>query len=163
MFTLMRFRNYFTVYCFDRNGNLKWEELFVNLVVTEGLTYSLGVALASTTQLTAWYLGLKGVGSPAAGDTMASHAGWTEITLYSQATRPIWTPGTVTTSVDNSGSPATFSINASSTVGGVFLVSNSTKGGTTGTLFSAGDFASSQPVNNGDSLNVTWTSSIADA
>ena len=117
----------------------------------------------------AWYLGLYGSGStnnPAASDTMSSHAGWTEQTGYSQATRPACSFGTATTAdpsvITNSGSPATFSINATATIGGAFLTSNNTKGGTTGVLFSAADFAApgDRSVVSGDTITVTYTFSL---
>jgi hypothetical protein len=61
----------------------------------------------------------------------------------------------------NSTSPAVFNINATSTVGGAFLVSNNTKSGTTGTLFSASDFTTGdRSVVSGDTLNVTYTFSL---
>jgi hypothetical protein len=129
-----------------------------------------GTALTSVAQITTWYLGLYGAGAsntPAAGDTMSSHAGWTEVTAYSNANRVTATLATATTAnpsvVTNSASPASFSINGTATVGGAFLTSNNTKGGTTGTLFSAADFGSpgDRSVVNGDTLSVTYTFSLA--
>jgi hypothetical protein len=117
-----------------------------------------------------WYIGLYGAAAsnnPAAGDTASSHLGWTEITPYSNATRPTCTFGTPTTAnpsvATNSASPASFTINATATVGGAFLISNSTKGGTTGTLYSASDFTSpgDRSVVSGDTLNVTYSLSLA--
>lgn len=160
----------FKVECFDKDGNLKWAVESKNLVVNVGLKYMAGAGLAAETQITTWYLGLYGAGAsntPAAGDTAASHAGWTEITPYSNATRPTATFAAATTAnpavVTNSASPASFSINATATVGGAFLISNNTKGGTTGTLFSAADFQSpgDRSVVSGDTLNVTYTFSLA--
>lgn len=160
----------FRIQCFDKDGNLKWEDENHNLVVNTGLQYMCGTALTSVTQVTSWFLGLYGAGAsntPAAGDTMASHAGWTEVVPYSNATRPACTFATATTAnpsvATNSASVAAFTINATSTVGGAFLVSNSTKSGTTGTLFSAADFASpgDRAVVSGDTLNVTYTLSLA--
>jgi hypothetical protein len=160
----------FKVECFDKDGNLKWAVESKNLVVNVGLKYMAGSALAAETQITTWYLGLYGAGAsntPAAGDTASSHAGWTEITPYSNATRPTATFAAATTAnpsvVTNSASPASFSINATATVGGAFLISNNTKGGTTGTLFSAADFQSpgDRAVVSGDTLNVTYTFSLA--
>lgn len=160
----------FLIECFDKDGNLKWRAEESNLVVNVGLQYMAGVALTSTAQITTWYIGLYGAGAsntPAAGDTAASHAGWTEVTPYSNATRPTATFAAATNAnpsvVTNSASPAAFSINATDTVGGAFLISNSTKGGTTGTLFSAADFQSpgDRSVVSGDTLNVTYTFSLA--
>ena len=159
----------FTVTCYDKDGNLKWEEKTPNLVVNVGLQdmntkYFTGSGYTAT-----WYLGLYGAAAtnnPAAGDTMASHAGWTEVTAYSQATRPQAVFGTATTAdpsvISNSASVAVFSINGTTTVGGAFLTSDNTKGGTTGILFSAADFQSpgDRAVVSGDTLNVTYTFSL---
>lgn len=155
--------------CFDKDGNLKWVAEEHNLVVNEGLQYMNAAGLTGGSASSTWYLGLYGAGAsntPAAGDTMASHAGWTEVTPYSNGTRPTCSFATPTTAdpsvATNTASPATFNINATATVGGAFLVSNSTKGGSTGTLFSASDFSSpgDRSVVSGDTLNVTYTFSL---
>ena len=160
----------FEIKCHDKDGNLKWEAQSKNLVVNVGLQYMAGSALTSVTQITSWYLGLYGAGAsntPAAGDTMSSHAGWTEVVAYSNATRVAATFATATTAnpsvVTNSASPATFNINGTTTVGGAFLTSGSAKSGTTGTLFSAADFGSpgDRSVVNSDTLSVTYTFSLA--
>jgi hypothetical protein len=162
------------VECHDKDGNLKWTAESKNLVVNAGLRYMAGSALTSVTQITTWYLGLYGAAAsntPAAGDTMASHAGWTEIAPYSNATRVAATLATATTAnpsvVTNTASPATFNINATATVGGAFLTSSSPKtpnsGFDAGTLFSAADFGSpgDRSVVSGDTLSVTYTFSLA--
>jgi hypothetical protein len=160
----------FEIKCHDKDGNLKWEAQSKNLVVNVGLAYMAGTALTSTTQITTWYLGLYGAGAsntPAAGDTMSSHAGWTEVVAYSNATRVATTFVAATTAnpsvVTNSASPATFNINGTTTVGGAFLTSGSAKSGTTGTLFSAADFGSpgDRSVVSSDTLSVTYTFSLA--
>ena len=160
----------FEIKCHDKDGNLKWTAESKNLVVNVGLQYMAGSALTSVSQITTWYLGLYGAAAsntPAAGDTMASHAGWTEVTAYSNGTRVAATFVTATTAnpsvVTNTASPAVFNINGSATVGGAFLTSNDTKGGTTGTLFSAADFGSpgDRSVVNSDTLSVTYTFSLA--
>jgi hypothetical protein len=156
--------------CRDKDGNLKWTAESKNLVVNAGLRYMAGSALTSVTQITTWYLGLYGAGAsntPAAGDTMASHAGWTEVTAYSNANRVTASFAAATTAnpsvVTNTASPAAFNINGTATVGGAFLTSENTKGGTTGTLFSAADFGSpgDRSVVDGDTLSVTYTFSLA--
>lgn len=158
------------VECRDKDGNLKWTAESKNLVVNAGLAYMAGTALTSVAQITTWYLGLYGAAAsntPAAGDTMSSHAGWTEVTDYSNSTRVAATFVTATTAnpsvVTNSASPAIFNINGTTTVGGAFLTSGSAKSGTTGTLFSAADFGSpgDRSVVNGDTLSVTYTFSLA--
>jgi hypothetical protein len=160
----------YTVECFDKDGNLKWVAETPNLVVNVGLQYMAGTALTSTAQITTWYVGLYGSGatnSPAAGDTMSSHAGWTEVTAYSESTRVAATFAAATNAnpsvVTNTASKAVFTINGTTTVGGAFLTSGSAKSGTTGTLFSAADFSApgDRSVVSGDILNVTYTFSLS--
>lgn len=159
----------FIAKCYDSEGNLKWESRTPNLVVNQGLQdmnskYFLGSGYTAT-----WYIGIYGAASsnnPAASDTAALHAGWTEVTNYSQSTRPVATFASPTSAdpsvITNSASPATFSINATVTIGGAFLISNNTKGGTSGILFSASDFQSpgDRAMVSGDSLLVTYQFSL---
>jgi hypothetical protein len=102
----------FKIQCLDKDGNLKWEAEEKNLVVNVGLAYMAGSALTSVTAITTWYIGLYGAGAsntPAAADTMSSHAGWTEVVPYSNATRVAATFVTATTAnpsvATNSASP----------------------------------------------------------
>lgn len=160
----------FFVECYDKEGNLKWKEESKNLVVNVGLKDMNDKYFSGSSYTATWYLGLiTGPGSGttiAAGDTMSSHAGWTEDTAYSQSTRPACSFGAATTAdpsvISNSASVAVFSINGTTTIAGAFLTSNNTKGGTTGILFSASDFQSpgDRAVVNGDTLNVTYTFSL---
>lgn len=162
----------FTVTCYDKNGNLKWEEKAPNLVVDVGLEAMTEATLGAGTQVTTWYLGIYGAAAsnnPAPTDTMSSHGGWTEITDYDESTRPTCSFGassiasTGTSVISNSGSAAAFTMNAGTTVGGAFLTSNDTKGGSTGTLFSAADFQSpgNRIVVSGDTINVTYTFTLS--
>ena len=152
--------------CYDKDGNLKWEDSAHNLVVNQGLQdmntqYFKGVTYSAT-----WYLGLvDNSPSPsyAAGDTLATHAGWSETTAYS-GNRKAVTFGTATTAdpsvIDNSGSPASFSITGTVTVAGAFLCNAAT--GTSGILFSVSNFQSpgARSVVNGDTLTVTYQFSL---
>ena len=159
----------FKIECLDRDGNHKWSAESHNLVVNVGLKDMNDKYFSGSSYTAAWYIGLYGAAAsntPAAGDTMASHAGWTEVTAYSQSTRPACSFGAATTAdpsvIDNSASTATFTINGTVTVGGAFLASDNTKGGTSGILFSAADFQSpgDRSVVSGDTLNVTYTFSL---
>jgi hypothetical protein len=126
-----------------------------------------GSALTSTTQITTWYIGLYGAAAsnaPDPTDTLASHAGWTEITPYTGnrvtavfAAATNANPSVVT----NTASKASFSITSTATVGGAFLASAAS--GTSGTLFSAADFAApgDRNVVSGDVLSVTYTFSLS--
>ncbi len=155
--------HHFKVECFDKFGKLKWTEEFENLVVDVGLDEVLDKFYKGSTYTASHFVGLTdGTPTIAAGDTMASHAGWTEPTGYSEAVRQTYTPGAVSSqSVDNSASKAVFSINATITVGGAFLTTNNTKGGTTGILIGVGAFAADRSLANGDTLNVTVTATAS--
>lgn len=154
-------KTHYLLEAFDKDGNLKWTDEFDNLVVTAGLNDALDKHLKGSSYTAAWYVGLT-AGSPTfnAADTMASHGGWTEVTAYSESVRPTLTLGSVSGgSVDNSASKASFSINSNSTtIGGAFVVSNSTKSGTTGVLYGGGARSGgNKTLDSGDTLNVTIT------
>lgn len=150
----------FHVRCFDKDGKLKWEDTIENTVVNVGLDDILDKYYKGTSYTAAHYVGLTdGTPTFAAGDTMASHSGWAEVTAYSEASRPQFQPGTVSgQSVDNSANKASYSINASATIGGAFLTTDNTKGGTAGTLVGGGAFSGGdKSLSSGDTLEVTVT------
>jgi len=152
---------HYKVECYDKHGNLKWVDEFDNLVVDEGLNDNLDKYFKGSNYTAAFYVGITGSSpSPSASDTMSSHAGWSEVTAYSESSRPTLTLGTVSNkSVDNSANKAQFTINAdNTTIGGAFVTTDSTKGGTTGTLYGVGAFsAGDKTLDNGDILQVTIT------
>jgi len=161
----------YTVTCVGADGVEKWSDTFHNLVMNGGVANMNGVYFALGTQSSTWYLGL--VTGPASGttysatDTLASHGatgsgGWTENTDYT-GNRKAVTFGSATTAnpsvITNSASPSSFSINGTATIAGAFLCNVDT--GTSGVLFSAGDFTGGdKSVASGDTLNVTYTFSL---
>lgn len=157
----------YQVECVGADGKVKWTDTFHNLVVNTGLQDMTSKYFSGSSYTAAFYLGLvTGPGSGtsyAAGDTLASHAGWTENTNYS-GSRKAAVFGTATTAnpsvVTNSASPASFTMNATVTIAGAFLCTVSS--GTSGILYSAGDFTGGdKSVDSGDTLNVTYTLSTA--
>ena len=162
----------FTVTCHGANGQVKWSDSFHNLVVNQGLQDMNSKYFKGSGYTAAWFLGLvTGPGSGttfAAGDTLASHAGWTENTAYTTSggagVRAAVTFGTATTAdpsvLNNSASPSVFTMTSNAqTIAGAFLSSVST--GTSGILFSAGDFTGGdKTVDSGDSLSVTYQFSL---
>lgn len=151
----------YKVECFDKNGNLKWTEEFHNQVTTEGLNSVLDVYFDAATQITTWYLGLKGTGNAVVGDTLASHAGWAEVTPYA-GNRPSITFGEPAAASLAASSAVSYTCNGSATVAGAFICSVNT--GTTGVLYSAGNFTQGdKAVDSGDTLNVTPTISFTAA
>lgn len=150
-----RAKSTYTFECRDSAGNLKWREVVDNLVTTAGLNKLLDATFKTGLASPAWYVGLKGAGTIAAGDTMSSHAGWTESAAYSESVRQTLTLGTIASgAVSNSASKAVFTMNATATIAGGFVTDSNTKSGTTGVLYGATDFASSRSVLSGDTLTV---------
>jgi hypothetical protein len=153
----------YTVECVGADGQVKWSEQIKNLVVTVGKNSMLDQFFTGSNYSAAWYLGLvDGASSPTynAADTMASHTGWSEFTSYSNATRPA--PSWGSASAGSKATTATaFNINGTGTVAGAFMTTDSTISGTTGTLYSAGNFSGgSRTVASGDTLNVTYTATL---
>jgi hypothetical protein len=139
-----------------------------NGIVNVGKNKILDEMFFGATQIPAanWFIGLidlTGFTALAAGDTMSSHSGWQEFTSYTQANRVAWGPGAASSQSTTNASPATFDINATGTVKGVFVVGDPTagnangKGGTTGTLWATALFSADVAVTNGDQLKVTYT------
>lgn len=158
--------NWWDFECHDKDGNLLWTERAKNLVTTVGLNDILDKYLKGSSYTAAWYVGLlSATPTLAAGDTMSSHAGWTEVTSYDESVRQTLTLGTVSGgSVDNSASKAQFTINAAVTAGGAFVTTNSTKSGTSGTLYAEVAFTSgNKSLADTNVLSVTITLTAASA
>jgi hypothetical protein len=158
----------FRAECRDKDGNLKWVAESSNLVVNQGLQDMNTQYFKGVTYSASFFLGL--ITGPAAsttfaaGDTLATHLGWTEFTDYS-GTRKTMTFGTASTAdpsvISNTASPASFAITgAGGIVAGAFLCTVAS--GTSGVLFSEADFQSpgDRTVVSGDTLNVTYTFSL---
>jgi hypothetical protein len=147
---------------YGRWGRRLWREpIFVHNAVTNvALNDVLAVYLAGGTPKTLWYLGLidnTGFSALAAADTMASHGGWSESSAYTQGVRQTWTPGAASGQTITNPTSATFTINATVTIKGAFLASDSTKGGTSGVLFATGAFSSTQSLVNAQNLRVSYS------
>lgn len=143
--------------CLDKDGNEKWRDSIENLVTTAGKNDLIDKYFKGSSYTAAWYCGLKGTGSASASDTLASHGGWSEVNPYT-GNRPAISFGT-TSGGSNTASANSFSITGSATVAGAFIASANS--GTSGTLYSAGDFAVARSVVSGDTLNVTLTVTIS--
>jgi hypothetical protein len=169
----MQIRGVYHVECLDPNGNVKWKDHIDNTVVTVGKNLALDTFLAgSAYTVVGPYMGLVssvGYSAIAAADTMASHAGWTE---SGNANAPTYSGNrkTAAWNAASAGSKAlsaalSFSITSTGTVKGCFIVYGSaavnTIDNTSGTLFSAGLFASGdKSVGNGDTINVSYSVSM---
>ena len=169
----MEIGGYYHVIHRDKDGNIKSEETFPNLVVAIGKQLMLDSFLkGSSYSVVGPYLGLIGNSTTfAAADTMTSKT-WTEFTNYTvggsvvrgtaafgSATSSGTTPSNVTTSTATS---ITYTITgAGGTVYGCFLVTGSgavnTQSSTAGTLYSEGNFSVAKVVTAGDTVTVTYS------
>lgn len=155
-------RGRYDVECIGPDGVVKWRDTIENLVVTVGKNDLLDKYFAGSAYTAAFFMALvdnTSFSAYNAADTMASHAGWLESVAYSNSTRPAVTWASA--SAGSKASTATdFNINATATIRGVFITTISTKSGTTGILYSGGDFTGgNKPVANLDTLRVTYTAS----
>lgn len=135
-----------------------------NIVVNQGLDDILDVHLSGGTQDTTWFLGLTAATPTfAPGDTLASHAGWTELTDYDEINRVAFVDGGVSSqSLSNSASPAQFTSSSdSNSVGGSFLCGVNT--GTSGRIYAGAAFASNKALDSAETIDVTATFTAADA
>jgi len=156
---------------FDRINGGEWQTTH-NLVVNEGLAHLLNVAMGTTAKPAGYYLALfSGATAPAATWTAANFAAVAaEIVSmtegYTNATRPQWTPqNTSTNSIDNFNAVAKVTIATSSqlTVTGAAMLTNSTKGGTTGTLISASKYTAARVFQDGDEYEIGYRLSFTAA
>ena len=165
---------YYHVECRDKDGNLKWEEHFPNLVTAVGKQLMFDTLLAGTSYTTVGpYLGLiSGTGNTfLAADTMGSKA-WTEFANYTVGGNAVRGTAVFSAATSSGSSPANVTTSAASaitytitggggTVGGCFLVTgsgaSSTISNTSGTLYSAGDFSTAKVTTAGDTVSVTYS------
>jgi len=168
---------YYHVECRDKDGNLKWEEKFPNLVVAVGKQLLLDTLLRTSGTYTTVgpFLGLTKVSlTPAATDTMTTlvttnAAEFTNYTVGGSAVRGTavfgastssgTTPSNVTTST---ATAITYTITgAGGTVYGCFLVTGSgavnTQSSTAGVLYSEGNFTTAKVTTAGDTVSVTYS------
>lgn len=153
---------------FDRVNGGDWS-VTPNLIVDEGLTHILNVALGATVKPTSYHLALfSGSAAPAPNWTAANFASVaSEIVSmsegYTNPTRPVWTPtDTSTNSIDNMEAVASLTIATSSqlNVTGAALLTNSSRGGTTGKLISATKYTAPRVFQNNDTYDVGYRLSL---
>lgn len=150
---------------FGRVNGGAWGKEGDNLIPTEGLAHLLNVALGGTAKPAGYYLAIfSGSAAPAANWTAASFAAVAnEIVSMAEghtgATRPAWTPTNTTTgSIDNMTTVASLTIATASqlNVTGAALLSSSQRGGTTGVLVSASQYAAPRVFQNGDTYELGY-------
>lgn len=153
---------------FDRVNGGEWKRTH-NLIVDEGLAHILNVALGSTAKPAGYYLALfSGSAAPVANWTASNFATVaSEIVSmtegYTDPTRPEWTPvNTSGNSIDNMDAVASLTIATDSqlNVTGAAMLTNNTKGGSTGKLISATKYSAARVFQDGDTYEVGYRVSL---
>lgn len=149
---------------------IRWVDRTPNLTLDAALTDNLSVYFNDGTKKTSWYIGLKATNeTPEADWTAASvDVDFTEFTDYDEATRELWDNGTpAAKQVDNSTTPAEFNISGivaePADLWGGFLISDSTKNGTTGTMWACSNLAVARSIYNDDIVKVIYIITNDDA
>jgi hypothetical protein len=156
--------NVWTFEIWTPHGKRRYRRRFKNAIPTTALTDAAAVLLGAGTQKTTWYGGLiddDGFDELAAADTIGSHPGWTEFTDYDEATRQLWTPGTPSGGIITNPTAMRFTVTNGATVTGAILVSNSTKGGSTGLLWATGPLPVKQILIPGELVRVYYQLTVA--
>lgn len=157
---------------FSPSGREDWQYAAPNLIVDQGINAILNIALGATAKPAGLYVALYANGvSPAANWTAANFASTAgEITSttegYSQATRVQWVPGTAASgAINNYASAAAFTIECSSsvTINGAALLTNSTRGGTSGTLVSAIRLGAARTEYDGNTYTAEYQVTLSDS
>lgn len=136
---------------------------FPNGITDVGIHYLLEVGFRSdagspVAQEAPWYARLidnAGYTGVAAGDTSASHSGWTEVDEYDEATGQ--TLGFAAAASREITAEVSFTMNATITVKGIFVIDVSTKNASTGTLFSTALFGTAPALVSGNVLTANYT------
>lgn len=134
--------------------------LIRNSVVDTGINDNENVYFAGSTQRNPWYFLLvdnSGFSAFSASDTSASHSGWAEFTSYSESVRQTWSVGTASAKTITGTASSAFTMSGSAAIKGAALISNNTKGGTTGQLWSEGAFGVVQSLVTSQVLRVNYT------
>ena len=159
----------FIATCYDKHGNFRWEVESHNLVVNEGLDHALDALFHASTQLTTWYVGLFNTNTTILATHTYAVPGFTESANYDEANRQEYVEAAASgQSMTNSANRAVFTMSATETVYGAFLVGGGTDADTKddqaggGTLFCAAQFTNAKSVNDDDTLEVTYTIGSAD-
>jgi hypothetical protein len=171
----MGVEGWYHVVCRDKDGNVKWEEGFPNLVVAIGKQLMLDTLLRTSGTYTTVgpFLGLLNASiTPAATDTMSTIVPSKEFIAYTVGGSAVRgtaafaassstgaTPSNVTSST---ATAVTYTITGSGgTVYGCFLVTGTgavnTLSNASGTLYSEGNFSTAKTTTAGDTVSVTYS------
>lgn len=141
-------------------------QLHKNLITTAGKNSWLDTMFNEDTQVVTgdWCCSLvnnAAFSAFAAADTISSHAGWAEYTSYTETNRVAWGQGSAASGSIVNSSVMTFTLGGTITIKGLFLVSENTKGGTTGLLFSESAYTSNISGEASDQIRSLYTVALS--
>jgi len=170
----------YRVECVGADGKVKWIDTIENLVTTEGknallthafkasaLTQTLVLGLVESTGFSAFNATNTAANITAVGGGSPTN-GWNEATVSQCAARGTPSFGSASAGSLATSAAVSFSMLATATIKGAFLMMKSTAGvapttttgNTSGALYSCGAFSGGdRSVINGDTLNVSYTAS----
>lgn len=162
----IRIGGVFEVTCRRPDGSIRWQDTAKNIVTTEGLNHILDILFAGDTQINPWYVGLLGSSPSPAAEWTKTEVGAADFVDYDEATLQAYVDARSSQTVSNTASKAAFTIDTnSSTIGGAFLASASTKaveGGAAEILCAAAFSGGDKSADDDDTLEVTYTFTAAD-
>lgn len=136
-----------------------------NGATVQGLTDLLNVAFGADAKNANYFVGLIVDATTVTldpADTAASHAGWTESAAYSESVRQTLSFGVGANGVILS-TAASFTMNAVTTLAGIFVSTSSTKSGTGGKLWATSLFTGGDRVlTGGQVFSATYQIEMAD-
>lgn len=157
----------YKVECIAADGFVRWAEDVENLITDEGARDILDKYFSGNNYNPSFVMGLMAPGTPAVGDTQASHPGWNEV---GGANAPVYTGNrkvpifgaNASGRTKTTSAVASFAITTAgpTNVGGFFINSggSTTKDDTSGKLLSAGAFTNgTRAAYSGDTINVTYS------
>lgn len=128
-----------------------------NLIPQQGIDYVIGALNGTGSVIPSWYMGVFKNDYTPVNNSVAASLPTTvgEHTGYSEATRPAWVPVYDNIGrLDNQATLAEFTMTQDVTLYGAFLVSESSKGGGSGTLLSIARFPSPKQIESGSVLRL---------
>ena len=141
------------------NGEVVDRFIEHNIMPQQSVDHIAGMIRGSgATPISSWYVGLfennyVPDSSVTAADLQATVG---ESQAYDEDNRPNWNNAYDGVGfIGNTGNPIEFTMNASKTIHGAFIVSNATKGGTAGILLSIARFSTAKQVEAGTTLRIT--------
>jgi hypothetical protein len=143
-----KLKGFYKVRLLNHDGSIAREAIVPNGITNGGKDTVLDIVFNAVATIPNWYVGLidtVGYTGVDPDDTMSSHSGWNEYQGYSEISRELWNtePPEDQSIINSTTNFIQFTIPGTAVLKGLFVVSDSTKGGTAGILWSTALFEDS--------------------